>query len=173
MSSPTLLRRGILVLVVAGAAFAAGSLHPDELEDLDRASRAGAEVQRSSEELADDLARVAENIGRGAGLGKRSHDISELTLKQRASLLRVNRIVTRQYDTLSSALGLVSRMGSASHAIEAASDLQAIRLRETLRSLRELRRLARSAREASEALADEARYGALLAEDSARAFSSR
>ena len=173
MSSPTLLRRGIFLLVVALAVFAAGNLHPDELTDLDRAREAGEDVQRSSDQLTDNLSDVAENIGRGEGLGSRSDDIHRLTLKQRDSLRRVNQIVARQYATLTSAVSLVTRIGSASEAIEDSSTAQSARLTETLRSLRRLRSLARSARAASEALANEARYGALLAEDSARAFSGR
>ena len=174
MSPPTLLRRGIFLLVVALAVLAAGNLHqPDELDDLDRAREAGEDVQRSSDQLTDNLSDVADNIGEGAGLGARSDDIHRLTLDQRDSLKRVNKLVARQYVSLAAAVDLVTRIGSASAAIEASSDAQSARLTETLRSLRRLRALSRSASAASEALANEARYGALLAEDSARAFSGR
>jgi hypothetical protein len=166
-------KRGALALAVVAAVLVAGNLHPQELEDLDRAKRAGEAIQDRGDRLRRNLERVTRNIGEGEGLGSTTARISRLTLKQRSSLLRVTEIVAEQYGSLLSAVGSIERAATITDSITAETTRQSERLRRTVGLLRRLRHHAITARRVSVGLANEALYGARLAEDSARAFSSR
>lgn len=165
--------RSAFLLAIVAAALIAGNLHPRDLADLDRAKRAGEAIQERGDRLRHNLERVTRNIAKGEGLGSKTARISRLTLKQRSSLLRVNEIVAEQYRSLVSAVGSIRRAGTITDSITAETARQSQRLRRTVGLLRRLRHHAITARRVSVALANEALYGARLAEDSARAFSSR
>ena len=163
----------LLLVVACIVAVQADRPQLSQLEDLNKASEAGAGAQESSDRLATNLSRVARRIARAERLGDQSHAIERLTLEQRASLVRLRRVVVRQFGSLARAVALIERLEADSDALNSQSERQAALLTQTLTSLRALRRLAGGARSATMRLTERARYGALLAEDSARAFSSR
>ncbi|MEA2460238.1 MAG: hypothetical protein QOH90_415 [Actinomycetota bacterium] len=173
MPSPAVIRRIAAVVVVAAAAFLVASLDTSSLDDLKRAQKAGAALQRESNDLAAGLHRVAGGIGGAEGIGQTSHAIERLTIAQKRSLSRVDRMIRDQYGSLSETVSLLARVELVTQKLSQSSDHQAAALRDTLALLRTLRGSVAQARSTSVDLAGLARYGALLAEDSARSFSSR
>jgi hypothetical protein len=162
---------GAVALTLLVLAFSLRTWRPREVADLERAKQAGADVQAQSEKLARSLDRVAENIAEAEGLGEQSDLIESLTMKQRDSLVRVNRLLIRQTGSLAATLNLIDDLGLTAEALRAESAEQADLVAATVETLRSLRGVAGRARSSAQRLAERTRYAALLAEDSARAFS--
>jgi hypothetical protein len=173
MPSTAALRRGVGLLALAAAVALAAKIDTRPLDDLTRAREAGADLQSESGRLADGLQDVSEGIEAASGLGHSSHQIERLTVAQGKSLERVERLISRQHGSLSATVALLARVEAASRDLADGSAAQARTLHETLGHLGSLRAWVTRANRTTTRLAKLARYSALLAEDSARSFSSR
>jgi hypothetical protein len=166
------MRTAVLVAVSALALSAgAWALAGSQAEDLRRLERAQARADRASTDIAAALDAIAANLRLGAGLGARSQKIRALTERQRASLLELGALLRAQRSDLASTRASLAAARRHGAALAELSGQGATLLERTLSALRRLSALARSAALDSAALARTARYGARLAEGSAKAFS--
>lgn len=169
--------RIILLACVAGMLAAGGVASlalrgdaPAALADLERLQAAGDEARITSAEIAANLERIASNLERGAALPEASAEIRELTLRQRASLDELAGLLRDQLETLNRTAAALDDTRSSTDHLAGLSARQVDILSATVAALDRLERLAASASATSADVARAARYGARLAESSARYF---
>lgn len=161
----------VAVAVAAVIVASSGDEGPGALDDLERASRAGEEAQGSSQEIAENLERIAANLRAGSDLPEQSDEIRDLTAKQRRSLRQLAEILRAQLDALRRTSRSVAGTRSEVAGVTRLSRRQEALLDDALSALESLESFAQEASALSQRFAHRARYGARLAEDSRDAFS--
>jgi methyl-accepting chemotaxis protein len=173
LRSPLVAAVGAGVLLVLGVvALLSRSGEPESLQDLSRAEKAGDRARATSEELAADLQAISENLKAGFDLPEKSSRIHALTEKQAASLDEVARVLRRQIDHLENTLSKLRSTRETAASMEDLSSEQSQLIDRTVATLRQLRALVHDTSATSLDLARFARFGARLAKDSQRSFST-
>lgn len=163
---------GVFAAVVAGAVLLQqADPAPPDLDDLDRAGRAGDRAQTQSERITDSLERIARNLEAGADLAETSEEIHSLTERQQRSLADLAELLRGQLGSIRRTSERLEESQESARSVERIGEIETERIRETLGSLRILEAATRGAVERSADLARQAIYGARLAEDSADSFS--
>jgi hypothetical protein len=171
------MRRAALVLGIIATLFALAfggraaltALRP-AAQDLETVQAEGEALSENSAEVTTNIATIAGNIELGTGLGDSSAQIKKLTKAQYLSLRRVARLLRRQLGSVEATTLSIARISRIVADLDVSSARQADLLAETLVSLRRLRDIAAETRRTSGYFLTRARYGARLAEDSARSF---
>jgi hypothetical protein len=163
---------GIIVTVAAlgFAGRAALTAAGPAAEDLETVQAEGEALSENSAQVTTNIATIAGNIELGTGLGDSSARIKKLTRLQYLSLRRVERLLSRQLGSVEATTLSIARIRRVVADLDVSSARQADLLAETLISLRRLREIAAESRRTSSYFLSRARYGAKLAEDSARSF---
>jgi hypothetical protein len=144
---------------------------PPDLDELERAGRAGDKAQTQSERITDNLERIAENLEAGANLSESSEEIHALTEKQQRSLADLADLLRGQLESIQRTGQQLEESQESAESVERIGRIETQRIKETLASLRILEAATQQAVERSADLARQAIYGARLAEDSAESFS--
>ena len=162
---------GLVVAATAGFFVMQSDPAPPDLDELDRAARAGDQAATQSERITDSLERIAENLEAGADLSETSEEIHDLTERQQRSLADLADLLRGQLDSIKRTGEQLAESQESAQGVERIGRIETQRIKETLASLRILEDATRGAVERSADLARQAIYGARLAEDSAESFS--
>ena len=165
----------VLVAVALSAAVAApfvfGGEEPlEQLNELERAQRAGEKASTRSDEIRQSLEDIAANLKAGSELSSRGDKIEDLTSRQQDSLRELVDVLKAQLEVLDRSSALVGETTESTTSLAELSSEQSAALKKAVGVLRDIEGFAATAGTRSANLARQALYGARLAEDSADSF---
>jgi methyl-accepting chemotaxis protein len=163
---------GLVALAVVGGGFllARSADTPKPLEDLERAGEAGDDAQAQTQRIIDNLEDIADNLGEGSRLSENSATIHELTERQRESLEELIGVLESQLSALEETQATLSQTEEAATGVAELGQRQRSVIARSVEALRRLQGYIEDATRRSARFAQQATYGAKLAEDSRKHF---
>jgi methyl-accepting chemotaxis protein len=166
-----LIAGAIIVALLGGGSFVAKSLRtPEPLKDLEAAGEAGDDAQAQTKRIIENLEDISSNLEKGSDLSEDTSSIHDLTERQRASLRGLIGVLKEQLRALERTQATLSQTEEAATGVAELGERQKEVIGRSVAALRRLQGYIEDATRRSARFAQQAIYGARLAEDSRKHF---
>jgi methyl-accepting chemotaxis protein len=156
----------VLALALGGFVVARSIGKPEPIKDLEAAGEAGEDAQAQTRRIIANLEDIADNLEAGQDLTEQSSSIHDLTERQARSLRELIGVLKEQLRALERTRSTLGETEEAAAGVAELGARQKAVIQRSVAALQELQGYIKDATRKSARFAQQARYGARLAEDS-------